>query len=79
MLSCPPERQDRASSTKTKEPVPPPPGSLHNPLNKTNPLGTDAKNTRNYNPAACIMETPNTVKVKKNEKTEKHTADEGAR
>ena len=39
----------------------PPPGSLHNPLNQTKPLGADTKNNRNDKHAACKKETPNTV------------------
>ena len=39
----------------------PPPGSLHNPLNQTYPLGADTKNNGNYDPAACEKETPNTA------------------
>ena len=37
-------------------------GSLHNPLNQPQPLGTDTKNNGNYEPAACEKETPNTVR-----------------
>ena len=47
-------------------------------MNKPYPLGADTKNNRNYERAACEKESPNTV-VKKNEKTKKYTADDGAR
>ena len=40
-------------------------------------MGADTKNNENYEPAAYKTETPE--KVKQNEKTEKYTADEGAR
>ena len=78
MWSCPPERQDPASSTRTQTPVLPPPGSLHNPLNQPYPLGAAGKNNGNYKPAACKKESQNTV-VKQNEKTEKYAADEGSK
>ena len=77
MQSCPPKRQDPASSTRKQAPV----LSIRKPTQPTNqpyPLGADTKNNRNYKPAACKKEIANTV-VKQNEKTEKHTADEGAR
>ena len=73
---CPPERQDPASSTRTKAPVPSTRKPTQ-PTERTYPLGADTKNTGNYEPAACEKETPN--KVKQNEKTEKYAADEGPR
>ena len=55
-----------------KEPYPPEhrhpspaPGSLHNPLNQTYPLGVDTKNNGNYKPAACEKETPKHNKLSK--------------
>ena len=38
-----------------------PQGSLQKPLNQPYPLGADTKNNGNYEPAACKIETANTV------------------
>ena len=35
--------------------------TFNNPLNKPYPLGANSKNNRNYEPAACEKDTPNTV------------------
>ena len=77
MQTCPPERQDPASSTRTQALVP----STRKPAQPTEPTlatGTDTKNNRNYETAACEKETPKCSKLSKM-RTKKHTADEGAR
>ena len=56
----------------------PPPGSLHNPLKQAYPLGQTPKTTGTTN-LQPVKRRPQTQYVKENEKTEKYTADEGAK
>ena len=64
MRSCPPERQDPASSTKTQAPVP----STRKATQPTEPTlatGSRHQNNRNYDPAACEKGTPKHSNLRK--------------
>ena len=71
MQSCPPERKDPASSTRTQALVPST-RKLTQPIEPTLAPG----GTTNLQP---VKRTPQTQYVKQNEKIEKHTASEGKR
>ena len=62
--SCPPERQDPAPPTRTEVSVPSNRKPIQ-PTEPTSPPGGRHQNNRNYKPAACKKETPNTVSLTK--------------
>ena len=77
MRSCPPERHDPATSTRTQATVP----STRKPTQPTEPtFPTGGRHQKQQELRTCSLRKGDPKQyVKQNEKTEKHTADEGTK